>query len=129
MRLLDTLALAGEVLSWIGLGLGLPLLVVSALVRLVEGAWVPVEFAVIDREGRLIARWFAAGDFHERPLRRGEQTHADDGWAEGVYSSNDPAHARIGEPPHLRRVLRTVGLVFASVGLLGLVVSLLPLFL
>lgn len=127
MQLVDTLSVVGEVLAWMGLGIGLPLLIVALLIRLVEGQWVPVEIAVIDRDGHLSARWFAGGDFHERPLRRGECAPADDAWVEGFYSSNDPSRARIGEPPHLRRVLRTVGIVFAAVGLLGLIGSFLPL--
>ncbi|WP_336502468.1 hypothetical protein [Microbacterium paraoxydans] len=127
MHPVDTLAVVGEVLSWIGLGIGVPLLIVAMLIHLVEGQWVPVEIAVIDRGGHPTARWFAGGDFHERPLRRGEPTTTDDGWIDGFSSSNDPTRVRIGEPPHLRRVLRTVGVVFAAVGAVGLIVSFLPL--
>lgn len=129
MQLVDTSAVVGEVLSWIGLGIGVPLLIVAMLIRLVEGQWVPVEIAVIDRDGYPTARWFAGGDFHERPLRRGDPTTAEDGWVDGFYSSNDPSRARIGEPPPLRPVLRTVGVVFAAVGAVGLIVSFLPLLL
>lgn len=126
---LDTLALAGEVLSWIGLGIGLPLLVAALLVRAVNGEWVAVEVAVIERDGAPLLRWFAGGDFHERPLRRTEPWQAGVEWLDGLYSSNDPGRIRIGEPPHLRRVLRTLGIVFVAVGVAGLVLSLLPLFL
>lgn len=126
MQALDTFALVGEVLSWIGLGLGLPLLVVAMLIRLVEGAWLDIEIAVIESDDSLIARWFAGGDFRERPLLRSEPSTA--GWVRGVVSANDPGRARIGDPPHLRRVVRTVGIVFVSVGAVGLVISLLPLF-
>nr|WP_314842288.1 hypothetical protein [uncultured Microbacterium sp.] len=129
MQALDTLALVGEVLSWIGLGIGLPLFLLSLLIRLIEGPWEDVEIAVIERDGAPIARWFAGGDFHERPLRRDEPSSTDDGWSAGVVSANNPDHARIGEPPHLRRVIRTLAIVFTSVGVLGLIISLLPLFL
>jgi hypothetical protein len=127
MQVLDTLALVGEVLSWVGLGIGLPLLLLAFLIRTVEGAWLPIEIAVIEREGSLIGRWFAGGDFHERALRGHEAATADDGWADGVVSANNPARARVGEPPHTRRVILTLGIVFAGVGFVGLVVSLLPL--
>lgn len=129
MPSLDTLALIGEVLSWIGLGIGLPLLLVALVVRLAEGEWREIDIAVIDRDGTPTARWFAGGDFHERPLRRDEVGLADDGWGTGFVSAHDPSRARLGEPPHLRRVLRTLGIVFSGVGLLGLIGSLLPLFL
>lgn len=128
MQLLDTLAIVGEVLSWIGLGVGLPLLAVAVMIRLVEGDWLPVEVAVVERDGQFIVRWFAGGDFHERMLRRTESSTSDDGWADGFVSANDPSRVRVGEPPHLRRVLRTVGIVFVAVGILGLIISLLPLF-
>lgn len=129
MQVVDTLALVGEVLSWVGLGVGLPLLLLGLLIRTVEGAWLPIEIAVIERDGSLIGRWFAGGDFHERPLKGHETATAEDGWADGVVSANNPAHARVGEPPHTRRVIMTLGIVFAGVGFVGLVVSLLPLLL
>lgn len=129
MTSLDTLALVGEVLSWVGLGLGIPLLLVALLIRALEGSWVDVEIAVIERGGEWIARWFAGGDFHERPLTRAESATAELGWSEGVVSEKQPDHARLGEPPHGRRVVRTLGIVFAGVGVLGLIASLLPLFL
>lgn len=128
MEYLDTFALVGEVLSWIGLGVGLPLLLLALLIRAIEGSWVDIEIAVIERDGEWIARWFAGGDFHERPLTRGESMSAELGWSAGVVSENNPDHARLGEPPHGRRVVRTLGIVFAGVGVLGLIVSLVPLF-
>ena len=129
MDALDTLGLVGEVLSWVGLGIGLPLLLLATLIRAIEGPWRSIEFAIVAREGSVFARWFAGGDFHERPLRRDEFATPDEGWAAGVVSANDPARARVGEPPHLRRVIMTLGSVFVGVGVIGLVGSLLPLFL
>lgn len=128
MQSLDTLALVGEVFSWVGLGVGVPVLFLAMLIRVVEGPWRDIEIAVIDRDGAAIARWFVAGDFHERPLRRDESAFAEIGWHDGVVSANNPERSRLGEPPHLRRVLVTLGIVFSSVGVLGLIGSLLPLF-
>lgn len=129
MDAVDTLALVGEVLSWVGLGLGLPLLLLATLIRAVEGPWRSIEIAIVERDGSVFARWFAGGDFHERPLRRDEFATPDEGWAAGVVSANDPARARVGDPPHMRRVIMTLGSVFVGVGAIGLVGSLLPLFL
>ncbi|MCI1019546.1 hypothetical protein HWD99_12995 [Microbacterium sp. C5A9] len=128
MQTLDTLALVGEVLSWIGLGIGLPLLLLGLLIGSIEGPWRSIEIAIIERDGSVFARWFAGGDFHERPLRRGEPVPPEAEWTVGVVSANDPARARVGEPPHFRRVLMTLGIVFASVGVIGLLISFLPLF-
>jgi hypothetical protein len=122
---IDTLAIVGEVLSWIGLGVGIPALLVAAMIHVAEGRWEHVDIAVIDRGGEPFARWFAGGDFHERPLLRREHAEAD--WHQGFVSSRDPSHVRL-DPPVLRRALATVGSVFAGVGIVGLVVSFVPAF-
>ncbi|MBT2484073.1 MULTISPECIES: hypothetical protein [unclassified Microbacterium] len=127
MQAVDALSLVGEVLSWFGLGIGIPALLFAAVVGALDGRWDEIEIAVVDRDGYSLARWFAQGDFHERPLRRSESPYAEPGWHAGFVSSNDPQRARLGEPPHLRRVLVTLGIVFCSVGVLGLIASLMPL--
>jgi hypothetical protein len=122
---IDTLAIVGEVLSWIGLGVGIPALLIAAMIRLAEGRWQHVDIAVVDRAGEPFARWFAGGDFHERPLHRRERADAD--WHRGYVSSRDPSHVRL-DPPVLHRALMTVGAVFAGVGIVGFVVSFVPAF-
>ncbi|NKF33531.1 hypothetical protein HER21_44710, partial [Pseudomonas sp. BGM005] len=87
---LETLALVGEVLSWVGLGIGLPLLLLAMLIRAIQGPWHRIEIAIVEREGSPFARWFAGGDFHERPLKRGESLIPHEGWAHGFVSANDP---------------------------------------
>lgn len=124
---LDTAASVGEMLAWIGLGAGLPLLVIAWFIRLLEGHWDPQEITIIERHGDRIARWFAAGDFHERPLHQNEQ-HFGDGWHEGVVSSASPHRARLNGRPHAQRLFWTLGAVFAGIGLIGAVVSFLPAF-
>ncbi|MGY1552122.1 hypothetical protein ACW5CM_10110 [Microbacterium sp. A588] len=125
MSPLDALAAVGEVLSWIGLGAGIPLLIVAGMIALAEGRWEPVDIAVIERDGEAIARWFAGGDFRERPLTQRENVA--DGWHEGFVSVRSPGHVRM-TAPMLRRLLATLGIVFAGVGIIGLVVSMIPAF-
>jgi hypothetical protein len=128
MSVWDAVALVGEMLSWIGLGVGVPVLLLGALVRFVEGPWRRVEITVAERDGVSIARWFAGEDFRERPLRRDESAYAGTDSSVGVVSANNPARVRLGEPPHLQRVLLTLGVVFVAVGTLGLIASWLPVF-
>jgi len=125
MDLLDAFAVVGEVVSWIGLGVGIPLLVIAGMVALAEGRWERVDIAVIDRADGAIVRWFAGGDFHERPLRARED--AGDGWHSGFVSVRDPSHARLN-PPVLRRLFTTLGSVFTGLGLVGLILSFVPAF-
>lgn len=125
MHLIDTFAAVGEVLSWIGLGAGIPLLVIAGMVALAEGRWERVDIAVIDPSGEAIARWFAGGDFHERPLTAREE--AGDGWHRGFVSARNPGHARLN-PPVARRVFTTLGVVFTALGIIGFIVSMVPAF-
>ena len=39
MTPLETLAMIGEIFSWIGLGIGLPLLLLALAVRAADGPW------------------------------------------------------------------------------------------
>lgn len=125
VQLIDTLAAAGEVLSWVGLGAGIPLLVIAGMVALAEGRWERVDIAVIDLSGETVARWFAGGDFHERPLTSRED--AGDGWHPGFVSARDPGHARLN-PPVVRRVFATLGTVFTALGIVGFILSFVPAF-
>lgn len=125
MQIIDTLAMVGEAMSWIGLGVGIPLLIVAGMVALAEGHWERVDIAVVERDGVAIARWFARGDFHERPLRESELTAED--WHSGFVSTRNPENARV-HPPMGRRLLLTLGMIFAIAGSVGFVVSFVPAF-
>ncbi|GAA1546949.1 hypothetical protein HD600_000472 [Microbacterium ginsengiterrae] len=126
MEPLDTLAAVGEVMSWVGLGAGIPLLVITGMIAIAEGRWEAVEIAVVDRAGIATARWFCAGDFHERPLSARE--HAAEGWHDGFVSVRDPSHVRLS-PPVARRLFATLGAVFIAVGIVGFILSMIPAFL
>lgn len=125
MDLIDTFAVVGEVVSWIGLGFGIPLLIIAGMIALAEGRWDRVDIAVIERADETIVRWFAGGDFHERPLAPREDIG--DGWHRGYVSARNPGHARVN-PPVLRRLFTTLGVVFAGIGAIGFVVSMIPAF-
>ncbi|MGO2746754.1 hypothetical protein [Microbacterium sp.] len=125
MTPLDVLATVGEVLSWVGLGIGIPLLILSAMVALAEGRWERVDVAVVERDGAMIARWFAGGDFHERRLTARERGFDD--WHQGYVRVRDPQHARL-HPPVLRRLTFTLGAIFTGIGIIGFIVSMIPAF-
>lgn len=125
MTPIDAFAIVGEVLSWIGLGIGFPLLLVALMIALVEGRWEGVDMVVIDRDRTTLVRWFAGGDFHERALAPREQVS--DEWHEGYVRVRDPEHVRLHRPM-LRRLLFTVGGIFAGVGAIGFIISMIPAF-
>lgn len=125
MQIIDTLGAIGEAMSWIGIGIGIPLLIIGGMVALAEGRWERVDMVVVERDGVPVARWFARGDFHERPLRESELTVED--WHSGYVSARNPENARVHAPVG-RRLLLTLGIIFAAAGAVGFVVSFVPAF-
>lgn len=119
---IDTLAIIGEMLSWVGLGVGLPLLLAGALIRSAREPWEPVEIVVVRSGDSWQARWFAGGDFRERALRRHEAGFGE-GCHGGYVSSRRPGIARFTEPPATAKACSVSGGVLTVAGVLGLAVS------
>ena len=128
MSALDAIAGIGEVLSWVGLGLGIPLLIAAWIGKLCDGTWVPAELVRIGGAGRTV-RWSVAGKGYERELTPVEADRVGD-------SENPTAYVRARRPASMRldpfhpgvRATYLIGLALSGAGLLSLAVSMLPLF-
>ena len=125
---LDSVAIVGEVMSWIGLGIGLPVLIIARVLRIAGSRWQAVDITVIEQQGRPVARWFAAGAIHERPVLPREAARFGEGWHAGRVSTEDADRIRFGGPSDLGQILATTGTLLVCAGGVGFVVSLLPLF-
>jgi len=123
------IGVVGEIFSWTGLMLGLPLLVVVLVVRLVEGEVAATEAVVVSGPDAVLARWFAAGDFDERPLRDWElhRLRGRDSF-DAFVSRRNPSRMRLDAHRPLVPPLRTAGTVLTIVGACGFVASWLPAF-
>ncbi|MFF1540784.1 hypothetical protein ACFVWL_11955 [Microbacterium sp. NPDC058269] len=130
MNAIDAVGTIAEILSWIGLGVGLPLLVVVFLVKVHDGAWLPHEVVIIeDEDGWARARWFTAGDFWERPLRADESAH----WrgreeADAFISARHPSLMRFEPRRPLLHAFQVLGITLAGVGAAAVVLSVVLLF-
>lgn len=130
MNTIDAVGTVAEILSWIGLGLGLPMLAVVLLVKLHDGPWQPHEVVIVHEEdGRARARWFAAGDFRERPLRADESAH----WegrdeAEAFLSARHPHLMRFEPRRPLLHAFQVLGITLAGVGAAAVALSIVLLF-
>jgi hypothetical protein len=119
---LDILAIIVEVLSWVGLGAGIPLFVVALILRAVDGQWHEVEIEVVEstRGGQpAVARWFAEDELRERPLTRDER-HAirDPDSATGYAGRNGRLRFERHSAP--ARVFWVLSLVLLGVGVVAL---------
>lgn len=119
--------MAGELLSWVGLIIGVPLLLVGALLRSGEARLVPTEIVIVHGLRGAEARWFAAGDFHERALRTTERDLLGGrDYCTAFVNRRDPTRMRLRARRPVTSVCLALGGVLAGAGLCGFAVSLLP---
>lgn len=128
MNVVDTLGMVGEILSWIALGLGLPLLLVAVLVRAGDGKWLPVDVVIVTHDEEILARWFAGGDAHERPLTAQEFRGPAKNPRPGFVSEHHPARMRFEPRRPVIHECYVIGLTLTVIGVLSLLLSFLPMF-
>lgn len=127
MNGLEGAGVAGDLISWIGLILGLPLLLVGMLLRTGEKVLVPTEVVLVMDAGRLWARWFFAGTFHQRPLRGPESAHlALRDVCLGYVDRRNPSVMRLERRRPVTSVCLALGITFVVLGVFGFALSLLP---
>lgn len=129
MSALEVIGLIGELFSWIGLTPGLALLLLVLVLRTVDGEMTATEIIVVNKPDAVMARWFAAGDLHERPLGAWECDRlAGRDSAEAFVSNRTPGRMRLDAHRPMVRMIWTIGLVLTIVGGCGFVASWLPAF-
>ena len=135
MQPIDAAAAIGELISWVCLVPGIPMLLAAWLLRARDGDWSPVDLAILRRGGATVARWYAGGDFHERSLSAGERRSlaVDGGGSEreddrpGFVSDRRPSRMRLVAHAPASRLLLVIAAVLTIAGAIGFVLSLLPL--
>jgi hypothetical protein len=113
-----------ELLSWIGLGIGIVLLVPGYVLRLLHARWREQQGVVVALEGDVVTfRWFGDGGIHEgtgdqleKPLAVGDDVKV---WAK----PSRPDLGRIEHTDHLGTTLRVTGFVLFAVGFVSAVAS------
>ncbi|XKH55635.1 hypothetical protein LG293_10270 [Citricoccus nitrophenolicus] len=127
MNGLEGAGVAGDLISWIGLILGLPVLLVGLLLRAGEKGLIPTEVVLVADGGTLWARWFSAGEFHERPLSGAERARlAGQDVCRGHVSRRDPSVLRFERRTPATSVCLALGSTFVVLGACGFALSLLP---
>jgi hypothetical protein len=128
---LDAASLVLELLSWIGLIIGIPLLIAGYLRRLAFSGWTETMAVIVpdargDRsEQTTIFRWLGDdGHLYELPADTEETAHLSEGDDVMVFvNPRRPEQART-DPAHREgHVLRLLGYVFLGVGVLSVILS------
>ncbi|MWB98055.1 hypothetical protein [Agromyces seonyuensis] len=124
MSSVEIASLIGELLSWIGLPLGLLLLIIVFVVHAFDGGWEDTEIVLVETPEGRIARWFAGNEFFERTLHHDEARRIGDATEFPAYTArNSPSTMRLERRRPAMHLLRTLALLFLGIGFLGLVVS------
>ncbi|WP_313815130.1 hypothetical protein [Citricoccus sp.] len=127
MNGLEGAGVAGDLISGIGLILGLPVLLVGMLLRASEKGLAPIEVVLVADGGMLWARWFSAGEFQERPLSGAERARlAGQDVCRGYVSRRDPSAVRFERRTAATSVCLALGSTFVVLGVCGFALSLLP---
>jgi hypothetical protein len=130
---LDAASLVLELFSWIGLCLGLPLLLAGYLRRLAFSGWTQTMAVIVARhpvpdspaDTLHLFRWLGEdGHLYELPADTEETAHLVEGDDIVVFvKPRRPEQARTDPPHHEGHLLRLLGYVFSGIGLLSVVAS------
>lgn len=130
MRVVDTIGIIGELLSWVGAISGVPFLIAALVIRAVEGPCLPTNVTIIeDLDHRKVAQWAVEGRTYSRPLT------VEDGLAY-PYPTSITGYFRVRHPhlldmhkrSHRERVCLALAATLLSVALAGFLASLAPMF-
>ncbi|MGR0221843.1 hypothetical protein [Agromyces sp. ZXT2-6] len=124
MGVLVVIALVSEVVAWITLVGGALCLLAFAFARVVDGTWEPTEAVVADGPAGRSVRWFAGGEFHERPLDDEERELVGPGESQpAFYRRRTPDRLRFEPDSPLPRMLGGLAAILLSIGLVATVAS------
>ncbi|MFS0894702.1 hypothetical protein [Microbacterium sp. 179-I 3D3 NHS] len=128
MEIVESIGAVGEVIGWVGLLVGIPLLVIGLLVRAAQGPHTRTAVAVIDDlDDRPMALWSAGGRTCTRPLTAAEARHLAERPDPFAYvSDRDPERMRVEARSASERACTTIALVMLGAALLGFAASFLP---
>lgn len=124
MNGLEELAVAAELLVWVGFAIGLPLLVLGMILRSTDRRLVPTQIVVMGQRHRPRARWFTTDDIYERRLRVPERARLSGrDHAVAYVDPNRPALMSLSRRRPVTTVCLALGTTLVVAGLCALVLT------
>lgn len=119
-----------EAFTWIGFSLGFVFLLVSFVVHLVDGSWMPTRILLEDDGHGRIARWFAADGAvgAARLTQEQEKALAGRDEAEAYARSGVADRFRLERRSPAARAFLILGVALIGVGLISVTVSVVQMF-
>ena len=130
MEINDSIGVVGEVIGWVGLIVGLPLLLIALLTRSIQGGHTRIRITVLeDLEDRPMALWSAGDRTYTRALTPSETRHlADTAEPFGYVADRDPERLRLEARSPFERACMTISFVMLGAAVIGFAASFLPVF-
>lgn len=128
MPLLDTLSLIGEIIAWIGLGLGLCCALIAHQQKKNAEHWTPVDVLVFIKDNHYWLRWLTPQAMFERRLSFEERRRMDLGWHTVLVHQKDGARLRYNDPTHSLEIFTMLAKILLIAGVLGFAASWLSIF-
>jgi hypothetical protein len=120
----DVLPLIIEVLSWVGLAVGIPLFICAVIQRSVFSRWREVDVELVETIGAdepVLARWFTDERLHERALDPTEHALRGSDAAKGYADPSGRLRFERHSTPS--RIIWTLSVIFLSLGAVAFVAS------
>ena len=119
-----------EIFSWVGFGCGVLLVIVSLVMRLADGTWLPARAVIEDSETGRFVRWFDEdGEVNEAPLtHEQDQTLAGKAMADIFYRRGWRGRMRLTHGSPAVRAFGLLGLGLIGLGVVTLVLQWILLF-
>lgn len=119
-----SLGTIAEVFTWLGVVIGMTLLLLVWIIRAARGPWHPITAVVVEAE----VRWMTdAGVFYSRTLSDHERESL--GEEPAFHSRRSQRDVHLEPVAHDERMLFVLGLVFVGIGIVAFVASFVVLFL
>ena len=118
-----------ELLTWVGISVGLVLLFASLVTRAVSGRWIETDAVLVEGTDEASVRWMSDDGLHLQPITSHERSEF--ATSEGLrifYQRRDPSRMRLEATGHGERVLRLLGLLLFGMGAVAFIVSMVLIF-
>ena len=120
MPILDTLL---ELFTWIGFGVGGFLAIITAIIVLVDGTWLPATAVVEDLPDGRVVRWFDDGGACEGRLSPEENERIGDAEKVQLYYRAGTTRVRLTARPRFGTLIWRFAGGFVALGMLSFLVS------
>ncbi|MGO2031147.1 hypothetical protein [Glutamicibacter ardleyensis] len=128
VNIVDTISVIGEILAWIGLGLGLLCLLLAQRQKKMKAGTEYLDAFVFTEGNQTSIRWMAPDGMHERQLTYTERRSMECGWQTVLVDSKTHSRLVRHDPQESLEIFSVLAKFLLGAGVLGFALSWLSIF-